>query len=240
MTRSEKTVTAIVGAGPGNGAHFAHRFAREGHTLALLARSGGYLKELSAEIENAGGRALPVEMDVADPASVSAAFEQVRGELGDVEHLIQNAAMGARGPFLEVDPKDINTALQVTVMGTIYCCREVLPGMEKAGRGTITVIGATAAFRGGNGFAGFAVGKFGQRALAQSLAREVGPKGIHVSHVNIDGVIANARSKARMADRPDEFFLQPADIAEAVWYVVNQPRSAWTQEFDLRPHVEKW
>ena len=240
MTTPEKTVTAIVGAGPGNGAHFAHRFAREGHTLALLARSGDYLGELAKEIGNGGGKALPVVMDVADPASVSEAFAKVRSELGDVDHLIQNAAMGARGPFMEIDPQDINTALQVTVMGTIYCCREVLPAMEKAGKGSITVIGATAAFRGGNGFAGFAVGKFGQRALSQSLAREFGSRGIHVSHVNIDGVIANARSIARMADKPDEFFLQPSDIADAVWYVVNQPRSAWTQEFDLRPHVEKW
>jgi NADP-dependent 3-hydroxy acid dehydrogenase YdfG len=125
-------------------------------------------------------------------------------------------------------------------MGTVYCCREVLPAMEKLGGGTVTIIGATAAFRGGNGFSGFAVSKFGQRALSQSIAREYGPKGVHVSHVNIDGVIDSARSRGRRGEQPDEFFLQPGDIAEAVWYLVQQPRSAWTQELDLRPHVEKW
>jgi NADP-dependent 3-hydroxy acid dehydrogenase YdfG len=234
------TVTAVVGAGPGNGAHFAHRFAKGGHAVALLARSQDYLSQLAKEIEGEGGRALPVVMDVADPASVSAAFGRVRGELGEVNHLIQNAAAGPRGRFMEIAPEDFNKGLQVSVMGTVYCCREVLPAMEKLGGGTVTIIGATAAFRGGNGFSGFAVSKFGQRALSQSIAREYGPKGVHVSHVNIDGVIDSARSRGRRGEQPDEFFLQPGDIAEAVWYLVQQPRSAWTQELDLRPHVEKW
>lgn len=233
-------VTAICGIGPGNGAHLARRFAEGGQAIALMARSTEISEQLASEIGAAGGKALVVSMDVADPASVAAGFAKVRGELGEVDTLIQNAAMGHRGPFMEIAPEDFNNGLQVSVMGTVYCCREVLPGMEKAGRGNIIIVGATAAFRGGNGFSAFAVSKFGQRALSQSIAREYGPKGVHVAHVNIDGVIDNPRSRGRMQDKPDEFFLQPADIAAAVWYLVQQPRSAWTQELDLRPHVEKW
>ena len=233
-------VTAIVGVGPGNGAHFAHRFAKGGHSVALLARSKDYLDGLAKEVEAEGGKALPVAMDVTDRKSVADAFARVRGELGEVGHLIQNSAAGPRGPFMEISPEEFNAGLQVSIMGTIHCCREVLPAMEKAGSGSITIVGATAAFRGGNGFSGFAVSKFGQRALSQSIAREYGSKGIHVSHINIDGVIDSPRSRSRGGDKPDEFFLQPADIAETVWYVVHQPRSAWTQELDLRPHVEKW
>ncbi len=234
------TVTAICGVGPGNGAHFAHRFAQGGHAVALMARTKEFSEELAAEITSSGGKALVISVDVADPASVAAAFARVRGELGEVETLIQNAAMGHRGPFMEIAPEDFNNGLQVTIMGTVHCFREVLPGMERMGRGNIIVVGATAAFRGGNGFSAFAVGKFGQRALSQSIAREYGPKGVHVAHVNIDGVIDNPRSRGRRGDKPDEFFLKPEDIAEAVWYLVHQPRSAWTQELDLRPHVEKW
>lgn len=233
-------VTVICGVGPGNGAHFARRFAEGGQAIALMARSTEFSEQVASEITAAGGKALVVSMDVADPASVAAGFAKVRGELGEVDTLIQNAATGARGPFMDIAPEDFNNGLQVTVMGTVYCCREVLPAMERAGRGNVIVVGATAAFRGGNGFSAFAVGKFGQRALSQSIAREYGAKGIHVAHVNIDGVIDSPRSRGRMADRPDEFFLQPGDIADAVWYLVQQPRSAWTQELDLRPHVEKW
>ena len=115
---------------------------------------------------------------------------------------------------MEIPPEAFNAGFQVSVMGMVYCCREVLGPMEKRGSGSIILIGATAAFRGGAGFSSFAVSKFGQRALAQSIAREYGSKGVHVAHVNIDGVIESERSKSRMPDRERDFFLQPADIAE--------------------------
>lgn len=233
-------VTAIVGVGPGNGAHFAHCFAKGGHAVALMARSGDYVAELAEEISTAGGKALAVPVDITDAGAVGGAFARVRSELGEVDHLIQNAAAGARGPFMEIPPEGFETGLQVSVMGMVHCCREVLPGMVKKGGGSIILIGATAAFRGGGGFSGFAVAKFAQRALAQSIAREFMPKGVHVAHVNIDGVIDSERSRKTRGDNPDEFFLQPSHIADAVWYLVNQPRSAWTHELDLRPHVEKW
>lgn len=233
-------VTVIVGVGPGNGAHFAHCFANNGHSVALMARSGDYLSKLAEEIAAEGGKALAVPVDITDAGAVSEAFAKVRGELGEVDHLIQNAALGQRGPFMEIPPEGFEKSYQVSVMGMVHCCREVLPGMEKKGGGSIILIGATAAFRGGAGFSAFAVAKFGQRALAQSIAREYMPKGVHVAHVNIDGVIDSERSRKTRGDMDESFYLKPAHIAEAVWYLVNQPRSAWSQELDLRPHVEKW
>ena len=233
-------VTVIVGAGPGNGAHFAHCFAKGGHAVALMARSGDYVGKLAEEIAAAGGKALAVPVDITDQGAVIEAFAKVRSELGEVDNLIQNAAMGKRGPFMEIPPEGFEQSFQVSVMGMVYCSREVLPGMEKKGAGSIILIGATAGFRGGSGFSAFAVAKFGQRALAQSIAREYMPKGVHVAHVNIDGVIDSERARQNRAEMQAEFYLQPHHIADAVWYLVNQPRSAWTQELDLRPHVEKW
>lgn len=233
-------ISVINGVGPGNGAHFARRFAREGHAVALLSRSGEYLEELAAEINDGGGHALAVPADVTDPASVAAAFARVRERLGEVDTLIQNAAGGARGPFLEIEPERFEESHRVSVMGAVYSFREVLPAMAKRGSGNVVMVGATASLRGGNGFSAFAVAKFGQRALAQSVAREFGPQGVHVSHVIIDGVIDNPRSRGRMADKPDSFFLSAAHIADVVWDLVNQPRSTWSHEIDLRPFGEKW
>ena len=169
-------VTVIVGVGPGNGAHFARCFAKNGHSVALMARSGDYVSRLAGEIGSDGGKALAVPVDITDAGAVGEAFAKVRGELGEVDHLIQNAALGKRGPFMEIPPEGFEQSYQVSVMGMVHCCREVLPGMEKKGSGSIILIGATAAFRGGAGFSAFAVAKFGQRALAQSIARGTCPK----------------------------------------------------------------
>lgn len=233
-------VTVVAGAGIGNGASISRRFAREGHAVALLARSRDVLDGIVKEIEGSGGKALGIATDLADPASVKAAFEQVRTELGAVTTLVQNGAIMIRGGFLELDPAAFETSFQVAVMGMVHCCREVLGEMESAGRGNVVLIGATGAMRGSGGFAPFAVGKFGQRALAQSLAREFGPKGIHVSHVVIDGVIAMERTRAMFPDAGPDFFLQPDDIAETVWNLVQQPRSAWSHEVDVRPFGERF
>ncbi len=233
-------VTAIAGVGPGNGAHFARRFARGGHAVALVARSGAYLEKVAREITDEGGKALALPTDITDPASVKEAFGKIRSELGEVANLIQNAALMANGPFLSVPPEKFEQVFQVSVMGMVHCCREVLEGMVRLGRGNIVLIGATAAFRGGNGFSAFAVGKFGQRALAQSLAREYGPQGVHVSHVNIDGVIDSDRARERMPDKPSSFYLHPEDIAEAVWNLAAQPPSSWSHDIDLRPFGEKF
>ncbi len=233
-------VTVIAGVGPGNGAAFARRFAQGGHAVALLARGGDYVQALAAELRTSGAAAAGVAVDLADEGAVQRAFARVRAELGEVDVLIQNAAAGPRGPFLELAPQAFRNAFEVSVMGMVHCAREVLPAMLRRGSGAIVLSGATAGMRGSARFAGFAVAKFGQRALAQSLAREFGPQGVHVVHVNIDGVIATPRNVKALADKPADFFLQPADIAEAYWNLVQQPRSAWSQEIDLRPFGERF
>lgn len=233
-------VTAIAGVGPGNGAAFAQRFAKEGHAVALLARSQDYVSSLAAEIAATGAKTLGLSVDITDETAVTEAFAKVRGELGDVDVLIQNAAGGQRAPFMDTPVAAYQEAFELCVMGMVHCCREVIPAMVSRGSGTIVLSGATAAMRGSAGVSGFAVGKWGQRALAQSLAREFGPQGIHVAHVNIDGVIATPRNLGRLSDKNEDFFLQPDAIADAYWQLAAQHKSAWSQEIDLRPFGERF
>ena len=236
----EQTVTAILGVGPGLGAALAERFAAEGHALALLSRSarsrGPVLKKLAA----AGNTVQGYDCDAGDADSVAAAFARVRDTLGDPAVLIYNAGSYAPGGILEIDPERFESAWRANCYGGFLAAREVLPAMLKAGAGTILYTGATAALRGGAGFAGLAVGKFGLRALAQSLAREFGPQGIHVAHVVIDGQIGTPAAHERQPERAEETFLAPEAIAENYWQLYRQPPNAWTQELDLRPHVEKF
>jgi NAD(P)-dependent dehydrogenase (short-subunit alcohol dehydrogenase family) len=180
------------------------------------------------------------DCDAGDADSVAAAFARVRDTLGDPAVLIYNAGSYAPGGILEIDPERFESAWRANCYGGFLAAREVLPAMLKAGAGTILYTGATAALRGGAGFAGLAVGKFGLRALAQSLAREFGPQGIHVAHVVIDGQIGTPAAHERQPERAEETFLAPEAIAENYWQLYRQPPNAWTQELDLRPHVEKF
>ncbi len=234
------TIAAILGVGPGLGAALAERFAAEGHELALLSRSMRSRKPVAERIAEAGGKAQGYDCDAGDPESVAAAFTRVRDTLGDPAVLIYNAGSYAAGGILEMEPARFETAWRANCFGGFLAAREVLPAMLEAGAGTILFTGATAALRGGAGFAGLAVGKFGLRALAQSMAREFGSEGIHVAHVVIDGQIGTPLAHERQPERPKETFLAPADIAEAYWQLYRQPRTTWTQELDLRPHLEKF
>jgi NAD(P)-dependent dehydrogenase (short-subunit alcohol dehydrogenase family) len=235
-----QTVTAIVGVGPGLGAALARRFAAEGHALALLSRSAQSRAPALKDIESGGGIARGFDCDAGDPISVHAAFDEARSALGDPQVLIYNAGSYAPGGVLEMEPDRFEAAWRANCYGGFLTAREVLPAMDEAGAGTILYTGATAALRGGKGFAGLAVGKFGLRALAQSMAREFGPRGIHVVHVVIDGQIGTPAAHERQPERAEETFLAPADIAETYWQIYKQPRTAWTQELDLRPHLEKF
>lgn len=230
--------TAIVGVGPGLGAALAERFALEGHAVALLARSAGHREPIIERIRAGGGSAHGFDCDVREPESVAAAFAQVRAALGDPEVLVYNAGLFAVGGLLELSSVDFENAWRVNCFGGFLTAREVAPAMLGRSRGTLLFTGATAGLRGGAGFAGLAVGKFGLRALAQSLAREFGPKGIHVAHVVIDGRIDSPAARQRSPERSADSFLEPAAIADAYWRLHTQPRSAWTQEQDLRPNVE--
>lgn len=233
-------ITAIVGVGPGLGGALAERFARGGHAMALLSRTQAGRRTITDRIARAGGTARGYDCDVTDVASTAAAFARIRDELGDPSVLLYNAGSFTTGGILELDPGRFEAAWRINCLGGFLASREVLPAMVENGTGTILFTGATAALRGGAGFAGLSVGKFGLRSLAQSMAREFGPRGIHVAHVVIDGMIGTPSVRERFKDRGEDWFLGPDAIAEQYWLLHNQPRTAWTQELDLRPYGEKF
>jgi len=229
-------VCVVTGAGPGNGAACARRFARAGWRVAMLARSADKLRELEAAIPGARGFAA----DVSHAASVTEVFDRVRRELGPVDALVQNAGNASFGGFLEVTAEALESAWRVNTLALFLCGREAANDMLPRGSGAIVVIGATASLRGGAAFAAFAPAKAAQRSLAQSMARSLGPRGIHVAYVVVDGVIDTPGTRGFFRDRSQDFFLKPDSIAESVFHVATQDPSAWTFELDLRPYAEKW
>lgn len=234
-------VAAILGVGPGLGAAVARRFAREGYAVALMARSEGSTSGVREEIEGSGGEAMSVAADATDAASVARAFEAVRGSLGDPEVFVYNAGAFRMGGILEVSPEDFDLCFRANCAGAFYAAQQVLPAMVGVGRGTVLLTGATAALRGSARFAALAVGKFGLRALAQSMAREFGPQGVHVAHAVIDGQINTPRLREMSGGgREEHTMLSPDAIAEAYWQLHLQDRTAWTLELDLRPAVERF
>lgn len=229
--------TALVsGVGPGTGRAIVERFARGGYRVAMLARSRERLDALEREIPDTLG----VVCDVSDEQQVDAAIAAVRAKLGAPEVLIHNAVGGAFGSFLDVDPAWLNENFQVNTMGLLYLARQLAPAMIEAGKGAIVATGNTSAIRGKATFAAFAPTKAAQRILAESMARLLGPRGIHVAYVVIDAVIDLEWTRRLQSDKPDEFFCKPADIAEEVWHVVHQPRSAWSFNVEVRPFGENW
>jgi NAD(P)-dependent dehydrogenase (short-subunit alcohol dehydrogenase family) len=228
-------VALIVGVGPGLGAALARRFAEGGFAVAVAARDAGRLRALAQEI---GGRAYAC--DAADAASVERLFEEVERDLGVPTVAIYNAGAYAPGAVIEIEAAEFERCWRILCLGGFLVGQRAVRGMVGAGRGTILCTGATASLRGGANFANLAVGKFGLRAVAQSMARELGPKGIHVAHVIIDGQIRSKRYAHLEKQRPPDGLLDPAAIAETFWHLHTQPRSAWTLELDLRPWVEKF
>ena len=229
-------VIVVTGVGPGTGAAIARRFSHGGYAVAMLARDRNRLTLLEREIEHA--RAYPC--DVTDEAQLDATIALIRAELGTPKVLIHNAVGGAFGNFLEIDPQILNRNFQVNTMALLYLARRLAPAMVAAGEGAIIATGNTSAFRGKANFAGFAPTKAAQRILAEAMAREIGPKGVHVAYVMIDAVIDLEWTRKRWPDAPDDFFIKPAAIAEEVWHVAHQDRSAWSFNVELRPFGETW
>ena len=233
-------VAAVLGVGPGLGSAVARRFAREGFAMALMARREESVAGVREEIEGDGGTALPVTADATDPASVETAFGRVRSELGSPEVFVYNAGAFQMGGILEIEPERFDECFKANCAGAFYAARQVLPAMVEAGRGTILITGATASLRGSARFSALAVGKFGLRALAQSMAREFGPQGIHVAHVIIDGQINTPRVREMSPDREEHTMLSTEAIAATYWQLHSQDPTAWTLELDLRPAVESF
>ncbi|WP_437540733.1 SDR family NAD(P)-dependent oxidoreductase [Sorangium sp. So ce367] len=237
---SSNKAAVVVGVGPGLGAAVSRRFAREGFSVGLMARTAAACEAVQREIEGAGGRALSVPGDATDAASVAAAFARVEASLGPVEVLIYNAGAFRVAGALELTPRELEDDWKISCLGGFVSAQAALPGMLERGRGTILFTGATASLRGGARFASLAVGKFGLRAVAQSLARELGPRGIHVAHVVIDGLIDTPRVRAMVPGRKADTLLSPEALAETYFQLHAQAPSAWTHEIDVRPSVEKF
>jgi NAD(P)-dependent dehydrogenase (short-subunit alcohol dehydrogenase family) len=229
-----KDVALVVGAGPGLGMALSRRFAEGGFTVAIASRDRARLDA------DAGGSIHAYTCDAGDAASVAQLYDAIARDHGDPSLVVYNASAMVRGSVLDLDPAEVERVWRISCLGALLVGQQAARRMVANGRGTILFTGATAALRGGANFAGFAIGKFGQRALAQSMARDLGPKGIHVAHVIVDGLIAAARNKAWQAEHGPDSALDPAAIAEAYWQLHLQPKSAWTQELDLRPWVEKF
>jgi short-subunit dehydrogenase len=202
----------------------------------MLARNRERLSQLEREL--AGARAYPC--DVTDETQIDAALEAIQADLGVPKVLVHNAVGGAFGNFLEIDPQALNRNFQVNTMALLYLARRLAPAMIAAQEGAIIVTGNTSAFRGKASFAGFAPTKAAQRILAEAMARELGPKGVHVAYVMIDAVIDLEWTRKRQPNAPDDFFIKPAAIAEEVWHVTHQDRSAWSFNVELRPFGETW
>ncbi len=233
-------VAVVLGVGPGLGSAVARRFASEGFAVGLMAQTQEKLTPIHQEIETSGGRALSIPVDATDSVTVADAFNQVRSQLGDPEVFVYNAGAFQMGGILEISPQQFEECWKANCFGAFLGAQQVLPAMIERGRGTILLTGATAALRGGARFSCLAVGKFGLRALGQSLAREFGPQGIHVAHIIIDGQIDTPRVRAMRPERDSPTLLAPEAIAETYWQLYRQDATAWTQELDLRPSLEKF
>ena len=233
---SDKPIAFVTGVGPGTGSAIVRRFSSEGFRVIALARSPDRIRALERELTDTHA----MICDVSSEGEVAEVVADVRNRYGAPNVLIHNAVGGGWGTFLEIEPKMLDRNFQVNVMGLLYLAREVAPDMIKAGSGTILVTGNTSAIRGKANFAGFAPTKAAQRILSESIARDLGPRGIHVAYVLIDAVIDVPRMRERLPEAPDEFFIKPSAIADELWHLYRQDRAAWSFLSEIRPFGEKW
>ncbi len=240
MKASEpRGVVAVVGVGAGLGAALARRFAGE-YAVARMARDEEKLQTFASEITAAGGRAIVVPVDVSKAEEIRAAFDSTRRALGDVDVLLYNAAMRPFGTLMHTKPSTFETTWRVNTFGAFLSSQEVVPAMLTKGRGAIVFTGATAGTRPFATSAAFGPAKFALRGLAQVMARDLGPQGVHVAYVNIDGAIDMPFIHQLRPDLKPDDMLSPAAIADSFWHIVHQHPSAWTHELDLRPFKERF
>jgi len=231
-----KPVSAIVGIGPGNGAALARRFAKEGYAVALIARRTELSDQLAAELADARAYAC----DVRDPAAVAATFAAIAKDMGPIDVVAYNAGAGTWGTVEDITPENFENAWRTNALGLLTVTQQVIPAMKAKGAGAIVVVGATASRRGMPKTVSFAPAKAAQRSLTEGLAKHLWPLGIHVALVILDGVVDLERTRKAMPDKGDDFFIRPDDVAETVWWLARQPRSAWSFEVEARPFGEKW
>jgi NAD(P)-dependent dehydrogenase (short-subunit alcohol dehydrogenase family) len=240
MAGSKRSRVAFVaGAGPGLGASLARRFAKE-YAVAINARNESFVHSLAGEIRASGGVVLEVPGDIGDSAQVAGMFRSIREGLGAPDVLLYNAGSGAFGTVTEVTPEQFEASWRVNAFGAFLCAAECTPDMISRRRGVMLFTGATAGVKAGPRSIAFGPAKFAMRGLAQSLARDLGPRGIHVAWINVDGSIDIPGARGLKPSLQDGDFLKPDAIAETYWHLAHQDRSAWTMELEVRPFKEKF
>jgi len=237
-------VALVVGAGDATGGAIARRFAREGYAACVTRREKEKLSALVAEIETAGGKAHAFGSDARKEEAMIALLDEIERDIGEVEVAVFNIGANVNFSIVETTARVYTKVWEMAAFAGFLMGREAARRMTPRGRGTIIFTGATASVRGSAGFSAFAGAKHALRALAQSMARELGPKGIHVAHTIIDGAIDTAFIRdtfpAVYAKKAEDGILSPEHIADMYWMLHRQPRDTWTHELDLRPWIEKW
>jgi NADP-dependent 3-hydroxy acid dehydrogenase YdfG len=237
MAENKLPVAVVTGVGPGLGAALARRFAK-GYAVAINARKADFIGSVAKEIRAAGGTVLEVPADIGDPAQAAAMFKTIRERLGAPEVLLYNAGSGSWGTIVEITPAQYETDWRVNALGAFVSAKEVASEMIARKRGVMLFTGATAGVKAGAKSISFGPAKFAMRGLAQSLARDLGPKGIHVAWINVDGSIDIPGRK--VGNYTSEDMLDPDAIAETYWHLAHQHRSAWTMELEVRPFKERF
>jgi NAD(P)-dependent dehydrogenase (short-subunit alcohol dehydrogenase family) len=241
-------VAILVGAGDAIGAAVARRFAKSGYTVCICRRDAAKSQDLVDELRAADQEIHAFSVDARQEADVQSLFARVEKEIGPIEVCLFNAGSNVNKPLLDTTDKLFFKAWELACYAGFLVGREAARVMAPRGRGTILFTGATASLRGGKGFAAFAAAKFGLRAVAQAMARELGPKNIHVAHLIIDAAVDSDAIRARLKaasgieakDIAPDSLTRTASIAEAYWFVHQQSKDGWTHELDLRPAAEKW
>lgn len=232
MTSTIKPLALVTGVGPGTGASVARRFAEGGYRVAMLARNAERLAVLEKEIPDS----IAVTCDVTD----ADALQQVIAKVGAPKVVVHNAVGGAFGTFQQVEPEVLQRNFETNTMALFHLARLTAPAMVAAGEGSIIVTGNTSAQRGKASFAGFAPTKAAQRILAESLARDLGPKGVHVAYLIIDAAIDVPWQRQLQPTKPDDFFISPKSIAAEVYHLAHQPKDSWSFLAEVRPFHETW
>jgi NAD(P)-dependent dehydrogenase (short-subunit alcohol dehydrogenase family) len=244
LDQTSPTAALIVGAGDATGGAIARRFAREGFVACVTRRERAKLEPLLTEITAAGGQARGFGSDARVEEQVVALFDEIERDVGTIEVAVFNIGANVRFPITETTTRVYTKVWEMGTLGGFLMGREAARRMLPRGRGTILFTGATASVRGAAGFSAFSGAKHALRALAQSMARELGPQGIHVGHVIVDGAIDTAFIRDNFPDayalKARDGILSPDHIADMYWMLHNQPRDTWTHELDLRPWIEKW
>ena len=241
---SNKKVVLVIGAGDATGGAIARRFAREGYVACVTRRSADKLQPLVEQIRAEGGEAHGFASDARKEEAVIELMETIERDIGPIEAFVFNIGANVPCSILEETARKYFKIWEMACFSGFLTGREVAKRMVTRQRGTILFTGATAGLRGASGFAAFAGAKHGIRALAQSMARELGPMGLHVAHVVVDGAIDTEFIRdnfpEKYAQKDQDGILDPEHIADSYWYLHSQPRDAWTFELDLRPWIERW